>query len=107
MCIYIYIYIYIVMGWGSAESHSPGALQGPDYYHPSIGRCGGGVRIRQSDSDLNKRGNLSRGSKMGTTAVHCHCASASGVEPGLYLRHQREDARSELSTTEDLVFKLK
>ncbi len=44
---------------------------------------------------------------MGTTVVYCHCASASGVEPGLYLRHQREDARSELSTIEDLVFKLK
>ncbi len=41
----------------------------PDYYHPSIGRfrvgCGRGVRIRQSYSDFNERGNhLAGGRKL-------------------------------------------
>ncbi len=49
----------------------------PDYYPPSIGRlrvrCGGGVRIRQSDSDFNERGNnLAGGRKWAQHRYHEH-----------------------------------
>ncbi len=61
----------------------------PNYHVPSIGRfrvrCGGGVRIRQLDSDFNERGNNLAGGWKWAQHRPCLCQEAVLAKAGTYV----------------------
>ncbi len=99
------IIFHLIADWYSAICRITGVVPNsdplPDYYPPNIGRvrCGGGVRIRQSDSDFNERGNnLAGGRKW---AQHRTCVVPS---PAV---HTPPCRTCEVWTTEDAVRNLR